>query len=300
MDAAVFTAVFQGLEPFAELGQQRFAALGRRETVFRCEQRFFTRFQVGPAVFVDQKKRRHSRDQCAIMPAPDEFAQGLFLVGHPGQLVFQPLFQGEFMQNITAFDHDVFSRKGLDRLRRRGLAFSDHRYVMAHGMCRSEIEIQVAAGRVKHALHHIDFSGFQGGFPFRPSAKPDLDFQARLPGDGAGQIHVVAHRMAVFIQELIGREIPVAADHNRPVRRQLHGGEPLGVQMAIGAVRYDDRQSFIEQGQGVAVALPDGEGKSLLKTFNGMVDHPQIGQAGFLNQAQRHQPLDHHRVIPSL
>ncbi len=67
--------------------------------------------------------------------------------------------------------------------------------------------------------------------------------------------------------------------------------------MPISAVRHHDGQALIEQRKGVSVAFMNSETKILFEPLNGPVYDAQIGEPGILYQAQRHQPLNNHRVI---
>ena len=234
------------------------------------------------------------------MPALSQFLQRGFLIFNKGDLFFQPVFQDVVVDDVAAFDHEAPVSETINTLRRRPLTLAHHRHVVADTVRLAEIEIQVASWRIEHALQNIDLSGLQGFHALRPIAELDIDIQAHFAGDGTGQVHVEAGRPTIFVQKFEGRIIPVATNHNGAICRKLHGGKPLGVQVAVGAVSHHDGQPLVQQGQGRAVALGDGKTEVLSKAIDGPIDHLEICQTGFLNQAQGHQSLDHHRVIPPL
>ena len=79
-------------------------------------------------------------------------------------------------------------------------------------MGQGEIDLAGPLLRVGHPLEHVDLSGLQGLAHLRPAPQAELDLHPHDFGDGTGQLDVVAGRLAVLVEELVGRIIPVAAD----------------------------------------------------------------------------------------
>ena len=94
-----------------------------------------------------------------------------------------------------------------------GGVLADEEGLVDVGVGLREDELPGPLLRVDHPLEHVDLPRIQEPPPHvRPVAEPELHLQAHHPGDGAGQLDVVAGRAAILVQELVGRIAAVPAD----------------------------------------------------------------------------------------
>ena len=156
----------------------------------------------------------------------------------------------------------------------------------------------IALGRVVHALQCIDLARLKSPLDLRPGAEADLDVEPHRLRDRLGQLDGETGGTSPIIQILIRRQVRVTADHDLAVRRQLERGEPFGVQLAMSPVGDDQRQAFVEKRQRIAIAFRDGEAEILAEPLDGPINHAQIVQPHLLEEPERNETLDNHRVAP--
>ncbi len=91
--------------------------------------------------------------------------------------------------------------------------------VIDHGVGAGEIHHLGPSLGIGHALQHIHLTPVQGLAHLAPVPQLELHLQPHDIGDGLHQIDVVADRIAILIQELVRRIVPVPPhhDHGRAV-----------------------------------------------------------------------------------
>jgi len=233
-------------QPFAELGQERFLTVADRIGVLRFENRPPAQVQMVPAELVAQMQGGDSDNNGAVVPALGKLPQGVLLGFGKRYLIAVAFFLEKILDDVIALDNDPQAFQIISGDGRRQLALAHHADVMIGRIGLGEVEFQVALVRIKHPLDNVDFPVLQPFDNLRPGPEPELDVKIKFTGNGAGEVRGKARGVAVFIKKFKGRIIMVAADHDAPVQGELQGGEPLGVEMAVGAVRHDDGKPFVQ------------------------------------------------------
>ena len=79
----------------------------------------------------------------------------------------------------------------------------------------------------------------------------------------------------------------VSPDHDAAVGREFRGGKPFGVEAAVGSVGHDQRQTFVQESQGLFMALLNGKTEFLSEVFNRPAYNTEVLKACFLKEAVR-------------
>ena len=114
---------------------------------------------------------------------------------------------------VSVHDH-LFAPQLLQRTDRGGVLAGEDG-VLDDGMGGGEIEDPVAGIGPRHAQSHIDPAVDQVAIDLVPFVQPDLDAHPHHFSDGLDQVDGETGRLAVRIDEFVGRVAPVSPDQDR-------------------------------------------------------------------------------------
>ena len=117
----------------------------------------------------------------------------------------------ELLHDPVVQDQDLLAPKVREgRVRRSPFPGEDR--VVHDGVGRGEISRPRPQVRIRHPLQEVDLAVLQVLAPLGPRPQAELHVQPHDPGDSPGQFDVVAARIAVLVDELVGGVAPVSAD----------------------------------------------------------------------------------------
>ena len=292
VDPLVLARVLENTQPLRELRQKRVVPLADGVAVLAGVEGLGADHKVGPAVFPHGVERPEASGQPAFVAAFGHVPHHVLLRLHggdagPDSACLQGVQDGVFLQ-----DHQIAPLEFLEGGGGLAVPPAHHADAMDHLIARREVQNLVALGRVEHALDRVDVPGAESRDGLRPGAEADLDIHAHPGRDGPRDLHREPLRTPLLVEELEGGVAVVAPDHDGAVGGQLQAGEPLGVEPAVGAVGHHQREALVEQGQRVAVALPNREAEVLPELLDRLVDDAETPQARLRQQPEGHQALD--------